>query len=392
MANFGIGTRAATADALKTARAQFPITENLAYFDIANMNPAPLCVTERLAAYFLNIQQRGGDKSAWSREVEATRSKAARLLGCEAGELAFCKNTSEGLNIAANAIDWRPGDNVVVPDREHPNNVFPWLNLRQRGVEVRLVPETGDWIDAALLAPFVDARTRAVAVADVSFHPGQRNDLAGIAALCRDKGAYLVVDGVQAVGLLDVDLRALGIDMWAVSAHKGLLSPHGVGLFYCRREIIPALFPAYVARASMVPRAGDDHGLVRETDAVLRDDARRFEIGNFNFPGVVALGAALDLVLEIGIGAIESHVLALGEYLTEQLAQRQIERLGPRDPRRRSSICAFNLAGEGWVEYFAEKGIVVSGRLGSIRVSLGLYNTFEEIDRFIAAIDERIKR
>ncbi len=382
----------ATAGALNAARAQFPVTNNLVYFDIANMNPTPLCVTERLVAYFSHIQQRGGDKSAWSREVEATRAKAARLLGCEASELAFCKNTSEGLNIAANAIDWRPGDNVVVPEREHPNNVFPWLNLQRHGVEVRLVPESREWVDADLLAPFVDGRTRAVAVADVSFHPGQRNDLASLAALCHDNGAYLVVDGVQAVGLLNVDLHAHGVDMWAISAHKGLLSPHGVGLFYCRKDLIPALLPVYAARASMVPRAGDDHGHVQKSDAVLCNDARRFEIGNFNFSGIYALSAALDLILDIGIEAIERHVLALGEYLTGQLALRQIDRLGPRDPQRRSSICVFNLPGEGWVEYFAEKGIVVSGKLGSIRVSLGLYNTVEEIDRFVAAIDERTRR
>jgi cysteine desulfurase / selenocysteine lyase len=378
-------------DALKAAREQFPITKKLIYFDIANMNSPPECVTKTLATYFATIQERGGDKSAWLAEIESARRKAATLLGCDVNEIAFCKNTSEGLNIAANAINWRAGDNVVVPAREHPNNVFPWLNLQRSGVEVRMVPETGKWVDADLLKPFVDTRTRVVAVADVSFHPGQRNDLGSISALCHDKGAHLVVDGVQAVGLLDVKLRRHGIAMWAVSGHKGLLSPHGIGLFYCRQDLISEMLPAYAARAGMVPSMADDH-VVLNTDVVLRNDARRFEIGNFNYSGIHAMSSALDLILGIGIKNIERHVLTLGEYLTDKLAGREFERLGPSDPQRRSTICAFNLPGEGWVEYFADKGIVLSGRRGSIRVSLGLYNTFEEIDQFIAVLDERMNR
>lgn len=378
-------------DALQAAREQFPITRHRIYFDIANMNSPPICVTQALAAYFAAAQERGGDKTAWLAEIELTRAKAAALLGCGADEIAFCKNTSEGLNIAANAIDWRPGDNVVIPSHEHPNNVFPWLNLRRHGVTVRMVPETGERVDAALLRPFIDTRTRMVAVADVAFHPGQRNDLAGIAALCGQSGAHLVVDGVQAVGLLTVNLRELGVAMWSASGHKGLLAPHGLGLFFCRRDLIPQMRPVSIARASMAPGIGDDH-VVQDPDIPLRDDARRFEIGNFNYAGIHAMGAALDLIASVGIGTIERHVLGLGEYLTDKLARRQIARLGPADPRHRSSICVFRLPGEGWVDHFARNGIIVSGRRNAIRVSLGLYNTRAEIDRFIDVLDGRLRQ
>jgi selenocysteine lyase/cysteine desulfurase len=378
-------------DKLHAARAQFPVTRNRIYLDTANTGSPPTCVTQTLAAYFARQQDDGGDKKGAVTAVEITRAKAAALLGCDAAEIAFVKNTSEGLNIAAQAIDWRDGDNVVIPSREHPNNVFPWLNLRRRGVEVRMAPEGGDWVDADMLCPYVDARTRVVAVADVSFAPGQRNDLAGIAALCHAVGAYLVVDGVQAVGLLTVRVRDLGVAMWAASGHKGLMTPHGLGLFYCRRDLISGLSPAYTARASMMPGLGDDH-LVLNPDIPLCDDARRFEIGNHNYAGVQAMGAALDLIGGIGIATIEQHVLGLGEYLTELLAERQIARVGPQDPRRRSSICVFALPGEGWVEYFAARGIIVSGRLGAIRVSIGMHNSRNEIDRFVAALDERLDR
>ena len=378
-------------DGLEAARAEFPITRHRLYFDLANMNSPPRCVTQALAGFYRALQEQGGDKGAWVEEIEATRRKAAALLGCDAGEIAFCRNTSDGLNIAANAIDWRPGDNVVVPTDEHPNNVFPWLNLRRRGVEVRLVPVHEAWVDADVVAPFVDSRTRVVAVADVSFHPGQRNDLESIAELCRDKGALLVVDGVQAAGLMDVRLSARGIAMWAASGHKGLLSPHGMGLFFCRRDLIDATAPAYAARTSVVPGAADDH-FVERPDAPFRDDARRFEIGNYNYSGTYAMSAALDLILGVGIRDIERHVLALGEYLTQKLAARRIARLGPANPQRRSSICAFAFPGDGWVDYLARNRVVVSGRRGAIRVSLGLYNSFDEIDRFVDVIDGRLAR
>lgn len=379
-----------SADQVQAARAQFPITRHRVYLDTANTGSPPLCVTQTLAAYFARQQDDGGDKKGAVAAVETTRGKAAALLECDADEIAFVKNTSEGLNIAAQAIDWRDGDNVVIPSREHPNNVFPWLNLRRQGVEVRMAPEAGDWVDADTLRPYVDARTRVVAVADVSFAPGQRNDLAGIATLCREVGAHLVVDGVQAVGLLKVRLHELGVAMWAASGHKGLMTPHGLGLFYCRRDLIGGLSPAYIARASMMP--GDDDHLVRNPDVPLRDDARRFEIGNHNYAGAQAMGAALDLIGGIGIATIEQHVLGLGEYLTQCLAERQIARVGPKDPQRRSSICVFALPGEGWVDYFAARGIVVSGRLGAIRVSIGLHNSRDDIDQFVAALDERLDR
>ena len=380
-----------TIDALEAAREQFPITKQRLYFDLANMNSPPRCVTDALARFYAAMQERGGDKSAWVSEIEATRRKAATLLGCNSHEIAFCRNTSDGLNIAANAIAWRPGDNVVVPADEHPNNVFPWLNLRRRGVEVRLVPVRSQWVDADALAPFVDAHTRAVAIAHVSFYPGQRNDLDSVAQLCRDKSALLVVDGVQGAGLLDVRLGERGIAMWAASGHKGLLSPHGMGLLYCRRDVIGDLSPAYAARTSVVPGAADDH-FVERPDAPLRSDAGRFEIGNYNYSGTYAMSAALDLLLGIGIREIERHVLALGEYLTERLAARGIARAGPSAAQRRSSICAFAFPGEGWVEYLARKHVVVSGRRGAIRISLGLYNSIDEIDELVAIIDGRNDR
>ena len=380
---------ALAADTPAAAREHFPITRRVIYFDVANMSSPPACVTQTLAEFFNAMQERGGDKKAWLSRIEATRASVAALLGCDADEIAFCKNTSEGLNIAANAFEWQPGDNVVLPRDEHPNNIYPWLNLRRHSVDVRLAPKAKEWVDAGDLRAYVDGRTRVVTLANVSFLPGQRNDVADVGKLCHASGAELVVDAVQALGLLKVDVRELGISMLAASAHKGLLTPHGIGVLFCRRDLISQLHPAYAARASAMPNLRDDHA-VDSSEILFQPDARRFELGNFNYSGIAALGAALELILSVGIERIERHVLDLAEYLTREMSGLGIVRLGPSDPARRSSICAFDLPGEGWIEYFAENGIIVSGRLKSVRVSFGFYNTFDEVDRFVSVVKKRM--
>jgi selenocysteine lyase/cysteine desulfurase len=164
-----------------------------------------------------------------------------------------------------------------------------------------------------------------------------------------------------------------------------------MGIFFCRRDVIADTRPAYAARNSVVPGAADDH-FVERPDAPLRDDAVRFETGNYNYSGTYAMSAALDLILGVGIREIERHVLALGRRLTEQLAARGIARIGPDRADRRSSICAFDFPGDGWVDYLARKHVVVSGRRGAIRISLGLYNSFDEIDELVAIVDGRSDR
>src|SRR5262249_40543378 len=148
-------------------------------------------------------------------------------------------------------------------------------------------------------------------------------------------------------GSMHVRLGGSGIAMWAASAHKGLLAPHGIGLFYCRHDLIASMAPAYLARSGVVPGSAGDH-FGERPGAPLRNDASRFEIGNHNYSGIHALSAALDLLLGIGVEAIERHLLELGDYMTSQLAERGIRRLGPSGPGRRSHICAFAFPGEGW--------------------------------------------
>ncbi|MEO9189789.1 MAG: aminotransferase class V-fold PLP-dependent enzyme, partial [Acetobacteraceae bacterium] len=216
---------------------EFPAATHSLYFDTARRGLLPVRVRIALGAFFEQQQGPSVDKEALAAEVGETRAKAAELLHCSPEEIAFTKNTSEGLNIAANAIRWERGDNVVLPRDEHPNNVYPWLNLAARGVEIRLADVEGGVVDGERLSRYVDRRTRVVAVSHVSHFPGQRNDLRSIADLCEANRAYLVVDVAQSLGLLDVDPLPQGISMLAGTCHKGLMSSYGGGVFFCRRDL-----------------------------------------------------------------------------------------------------------------------------------------------------------
>jgi len=370
-----------------SARKEFPAALDQLFFNTASKGPLPTSASLVLADFNETMLTAGEDKAAWLAKVEETRALVARLLACGSDEVAFCRNTSDGLNIAANAIAWKVGDNVVVPVRDHPNNVYPWLNLRSRGVEVRLARTDKDWIDADTVAPYMDSRTRVVAVSHVSSHPGQRNDLAGMAAACERFGAHLVVDAVQSLGILNVNVEDLGISILASGCQKGLLTPHGLGVLYCRRDLIPHLTPVYAARSSVSnhqPRKYSDRGID------FRLDAARFEYGNHNYAGVYALDAALGLILSLGTVAIEEYVMGLGSYLDETFAGIGLKALGPSAAERQSSIREFALAGAGWAPYLRSHRVAVSYFPDTVRVSLHFFNSRGDIDELAAIVRSRL--
>ncbi|WP_232666509.1 aminotransferase class V-fold PLP-dependent enzyme [Pseudonocardia sp. TRM90224] len=366
-------------------RAHFPVTDRMLYLDAAHQTPLAVPVRASLDAFLDEAQFTAGPKAGWLDRVEQVRAQLAGLLGVGAGEIAFTKNTSEGLNIAAHGLRWAPGDNVVLLASEHPNNAYAWLSQRAAGLEVRQVPDDKTWADAETFAAAVDGRTRAIALSHVMFHSGQRNDVESVVALARSVGAEVVLDAMQSVGVLPVDAGALGVAALAAGSHKGLLVPQGLGFLYTATDT-DVLAPTYVGTAG-VANTSDD--LVAGPDAVvLRPDAHRFEIGNYNLPAIHALGGALDLLGSIGLPAIAEHLLDLGDRLIGHLDRLGIGLLGPRERDRRSHIHVLDLPDAGWPPYLAASGVRLSPVRDGLRVSFGIYNTAEDVDR-LAVIVER---
>ncbi|MBI2536345.1 MAG: aminotransferase class V-fold PLP-dependent enzyme [Gemmatimonadetes bacterium] len=238
---------ASSAEVFRSLRnTEFPWTAETVYLNNAGIGPIPertrrlldQLTARRTAPYLLD-----------SRELHAALQEArvtvARLLGAQPDEIALATNTTYGLNLAAGSLPLRPGEKVILSDREFPANVYPWLRLRERGVEVELVPTTGPgWPDEARLEERLhDPRVRVLAISSVQFASGYKADLNRLGALCRTNGTYLVVDAIQAMGHVPLDVRRTPVDILACGGQKWLLSPWGSGFVYLRRELIAHLEP-----------------------------------------------------------------------------------------------------------------------------------------------------
>lgn len=385
------------------ARKLFPGAQRQIYMDVAGRGLLSVPVREAIDAY-LDMRYDGGNKPVMFATVERTREKFARLIGCAPDEVAFTKNISEGLNIIAASLDWKAGDNVVLcSDLEHANNVYVWLNLaRNRGVEVRSIPmQDGHYPVAAMIAA-MDARTRVVTACTVSFVPGYRTDIDALAAACRKRGALLLLDGAQSAGMVDINVARQGIDAMAVSTQKGLLALYGMGFLYLKREWAERMAPAYLARFGVdLGSAGE--AALGDADYKLMPGAKRFDLGNYNFLGATAAERALDLLLAVGVPAIEAHLKELAARLAEGLAALGLPVCGaPRAPYRAQIVVVGSLGTghdaaddarmQSLYDHLAANGVNLSIRKGALRFSLHLYNNAEDVARVIALAKQFCER
>ena len=278
--------------------------------------------------------------------LETCKTEFARLIAGSPDEVAVTENVSEGLNAVATAIDWQPGDNVVVSsDLEHANNVYLWYRLRRLGVEVRAIEPRDSEIDAQGLAAAIDGRTRIVTAASVTFTPGFRTDLATVGRAARRNGALFLVDGVQSCGVLKLDVERDCIDALATSTSKGLLGLMGLGFLWVRRDWLLRLEPTYVARTSIA--TSGHYSEIESVDFTFAPTGERFEVGNHNWVGIAAAAKALEEINAVGIERIEAHALALAERL-----RRGFEDLGfpvqrPASPSAASHLVTIGSRGAG---------------------------------------------
>jgi selenocysteine lyase/cysteine desulfurase len=368
-------------------RSFFPVTRELAYLNHAGVAPISTRVEEALERYTAEATRCGAFHyaRAFDREVERVRGRAATLLAARPEEIAFVKNTTEGLGIVAAGIAWNRGDRVVTCDLEYPSNVYPWWHLRHLGVETVLLRGVRgrlplDDVEESLRDP----RVRLLSLSSVEFGSGYRNDLEAIGRLCRERGVIFCVDAIQSLGCLPIDVERCGIDFLAADGHKWLLSVEGCGLFFCARRSLDILTPRVVGWRSVANNRDFDSYHME-----LEPSAGRFEEGTPNTPGIFALGAAIDLLLEIGVEAIARRVLDLTDTAVRGLTERGAEVLSPRGAGEASGIVSFRLAGEDpadTVRRLQAEGVFVVARRGAVRASPHFYNDAGDIDRLLGAL------
>ncbi|HEX4946380.1 MAG TPA: aminotransferase class V-fold PLP-dependent enzyme [Blastocatellia bacterium] len=367
-------------------RQLFPVTKNYVYLNHAAVAPISLPVYEAMQKYTQDLLHHGlVHWREWAAAVDRVRELAAQLIQSKPHEIAFAANTSTGLSFVANGVDWQAGDNVVTADCEFPSNQQPWLRLQTAyGVELRQARERDGRLETADILRLIDDRTRVVALSFVEYASGFRNDLATIGRFCRERDVLFVVDAIQGLGALQLDVEACCIDALSADAHKFLLGPDGVALFYISERILDRVRPTVVGWTSV-----QEPFNFAVTEKEYARGARRFEPGAVNTAGIVGLGASLELMLQIGPAQIEAQLLGLTDYLCDQLTQQGYHIVSSRRPGEASAVvcCTHERHSAEWLWQELEKQqIIVTPRLGRLRISPHFYNTFADIDRLLDAL------
>jgi selenocysteine lyase/cysteine desulfurase len=370
---------------LAACRDLFPVTERHTFLNHAAMAPTPRPVVAAAASFFAECSMQDGvGYGRWLQRLAEVRRLAADFLGAAPEEIAFTGNTSSGLASVAEGLSWRPGDAVLVAVPDFPANVYPWLHLQRRGVEVRRVERgEGGRLDPAAVAGALTPRTRLLAVSSVDYATGCAAALPALGELCRQRGVLFCVDAIQSLGVLPLDVRRCGIHFLAAGGHKWLLGPVGTGLLFVDAEVAGELEPPLVGWKSVV----DEENF--ELHFELRRDAARFEPGTLNLAGIFGLGAALELLRGAGAARVGERVLALGDRFAEGLRRRGLEVVSPWGAGERSGILAFRPPGdaEHCLKRLAAAGVVASLRRGCIRLSPHFYNDESDVEAFFRALD-----
>ncbi len=376
-----------TIDLEAVRRAEFPVADNLLYLNHAGVSPIPASAAAAGARLLHDRRDMGAFRPGrWMELADDARGKFARLVGASSDEIAFIRSTSEGISIVAAGFPWKPGDNLVTSNVEFPANVYPWMRLEARGVEVRMVQARKGRVGKDDVIAACDGKTRVIALSSVEFGNGFRNDLPGIGEHCRREGIFFFVDGIQSVGAIPIDVKACGIDALAADGHKWMLSPDGIGGFYISRDVMDMVEPVVLGWHSVRNR------LDFETyDFRLSPDARRYEPGSPNTVGLATFGASLELLLSIGVDRIWERIRGLTDLAVETALAAGYEVLSPRGLDERSGIVTVRIPGVDpqalWKALLA-RNAVCSPRIGGIRLSPHFYNTAAEIVRFFEILRE----
>jgi cysteine desulfurase / selenocysteine lyase len=367
-------------------RKEFPVTEKHIYLDHAGVAPISLRVKTAVELFLAESAEGGAfHYPQWAERIVGIRKSCARLINAQPDEIAFVKSTSHGLSIVAGGLDWKAGDNLLIYEREFPSNIYPWLNLKRKGVEVKIIPSRDGRIYIEDIERLIDSKTRLLAISSVQFSNGFRVDLKRVGELCQKNGVLLCVDAIQSLGVIPMDVKESHIDFLSADGHKWLLGPEGVGIFYCKKEHAAKLNPPLIGWKSVQNEFDFDH-----PEFKLKTDALRFEEGSMNLLGIFGLGAAIELFFEVGIENIQDRVLGLGDMIIKESEKRGYSVLTPkpREERGGNITLSGNFDPAKVKDALTEKGIMVNARGGGVRVSPHFYNSEEEISMFFKALDD----
>ncbi len=384
-------------------RSLFPRLGVMSYLSHGGISPLSDPVAAAANAWIEDFARMGAVAfKGWAAKHEQLRTDLAELIGAQPSDLAFIANTAHGVNAIAFGLPWQRGDRVVVLDGEYPSNVVPWQRAAETfALEVHTI-DVGSFaarpISWAQLDRALEKKPRVIAVSAVQFQTGLRMPLREISERAHAVGTHLFVDGVQACGVVPIDVVADGIDYLACGSHKWLMGMSGAGFLYVSPRCMAGLRPRITGAMSYegAPEmlfAG--MGPLRY-DRPARQDARAFEGGMLAGAPLAALAAAVRLVRQLGVAAIFDHVQRVHDAFEPRLIERGFRSLRHADHARRSGILSFEpppgVNAPELCAQLVDHGIVCSSPAGVFRIAPHWPNAVSEVAPVIAAIDACLAR
>ena len=358
-------------------RTLFPVTKEAIYLNSASQSPLNTCVQNKLEAY-LKTEITFEGKKGFNRDD--IRIPLANLLGGSSEEYALTTSTGIGLGMIAQGIDFKKGDNIIIPEKEHWNNAFPWLHLEKKGVEIRFVKLNKDnSLNPKAIERLIDNKTRVVAVAAVRFNSGFRPNLGEISKIAHAENALFVVDAAQGAGMVPINVDKDGIDIMAGCGFKWLLGMHGTGFLYVSNRVVKMIQP-------VLPGMYAAH--IKYDKLSYYEDARKFETGTLAYSLFTAWSAGLELLLSIGVHTIYEKALENTTLIINGLLKNNYNLITPiKNKEERSAIVHFyansyEKTNELFSKLKAHK-VLVTLQGENIRVSPNFFTTKEEIEVFL---------
>jgi selenocysteine lyase/cysteine desulfurase len=368
-------------------RGEFPILAHTTYLNSCSQGALSHRVRAAYEEYLAGWDEHGAEWVHWVERAEAARAAFARLLHVAADEVAVTTSVSQGVSGVVSALPLEGGrrTRIVISEYEFPTVGQIAHAQGLRGAEVVHVrPEADGSIPPERFAEAVDERTALVCCTTVSYRTGHRHDVAEIARIARDAGALCLADSYQAIGAIDFDAGALGVDFVTGGTVKYLLGSAGLGFLYVRRELLASLLPTQTGWF-----ADEDIFQMDISDYSPASEARRFDAGTPPVPNIYAGLAGMSLIEETGTGAIEEHVSRLATRLIEGLDELGATVVTPRDPGRRGPlVCVRSTDVTVLVAALAAERIVCSERDSNLRIALHFYNVEDDVDRVLGVLRE----
>lgn len=375
----------------KVVRNQFPLTKDRTYFNSATMGPSPYLVVNTIKKVTVEMNTKG-EYEGW----EIARKSLAEFVNVKKEEISLTHNTTEGINIVAWGLPLRRGDEVIMTTHEHVGNALPWLNrARLDGIVIKpFNPAMTADDNLNRINDLISRKTRVIAIPHITCTTGLVFPVKQISRLGHDKGLFVFFDGAQAPGAIVVDLKNIGCDFYASCGHKWLLGPNGTGFLYVREGLLDVLQAYHVGAAS---DTGWELTEINQTIQGYVPTAHRYDYGTQNAALYQGVDAAVKFMNEIGMQKIEARVKTLAKNLQDNLLkfEDKVEMLTPTEKDSRGSIVGFRLKDMDYLAFGKLAGehkfrirLVPESGLNSVRISTHIFNSFEEVERFVEVIKD----